>query len=73
MNPQKYLKVLSILTLSLLVFLCSKDEPSPTKSWDIRFEVTGNFIGTLSATSINASGGGSNQSIPSLPWNRDII
>jgi len=73
MNPQKYLKALSILTLSLLAFSCSKDEPSPAKSRDIRFEVTGNFVGTLSVTYINASGRGANETIPSLPWNRDII
>ena len=72
MSPQKYLKALSIYFLSLLAFSCSKDEPSPAKSRDISFVVTGNFRGALSATYVNASGGGSNETIPSLPWNKDV-
>lgn len=72
MNLTNYFKVFSVFIISLLAFSCSKDDPNPAKSRDLRFEVTGNFAGTLSATYVNASGGGANESIPSLPWNKDI-
>ena len=72
MRSAKYLKVISIFIFSWLVFSCSEDDSSPAKSRDIKFEVTGNFTGTLSVTYVNATGGGANESIPSLPWNKAI-
>ncbi len=72
MNTPEYLKALSILTFSFFVCACSQDDPAPAGSRVVRFEVTGNFAGALSATYINAGGGGSNETIASLPWNKDI-
>lgn len=61
------------LSILVLFFACSKDEPAPTKSRDIKFEVTGNFSGTIDATYITASGGATTESLPSLPWTKSII
>ena len=61
------------LIILVLLFACSKDEPAPTKSRDIKFEVTGNFSGTIDATYITASGGATTESLPSLPWTKSII
>jgi hypothetical protein len=73
MSSAKYLKVMSIVIFSLLVLSCSEDDDaSPAKSRDIKFEVTGNFTGTISATFVNANGGGANESIPALPWNKTL-
>jgi hypothetical protein len=72
MSSAKYLKVISIVMFSWLGFSCSEDDSSPAKSRDIKFEVTGNFTGALSATYVNATGGGTNESIPALPWNKTI-
>jgi hypothetical protein len=72
MNSAKYLKVISIIIFSWLGVSCSEDDPSPVKSRDIKFEVTGNFAGALSATYVNATGGGTNESISALPWNKTI-
>ena len=73
MRSAKYLKVISIVIyFSGLGVSCSEDDSSPAKSRDIKFEVTGNFTGTLSATYINAIGGGAHESIPSLPWNKTL-
>ncbi|MDQ3534269.1 MAG: hypothetical protein M3421_01415 [Bacteroidota bacterium] len=41
----------------------SKDNTSR----DIKFEVTGNFVVTKSATYINSSAGGTGEPLPSLP------
>ena len=73
MSSAKHLKVISLVILfSWLGISCSEDDSSPAKSRDIKFEVTGNFTGALSATYVNATGGGANESIPALPWNKTI-
>jgi len=72
MRSAKYLKVISIVIFLWLGVSCSEDDSSPAKSRDIKFEVTGNFTGTLSATYVNATGGGANESIPALPWNKTL-
>jgi hypothetical protein len=72
MSSTKYLKVIFVIIASCLGVSCNEDDPSPAKSRDIKFEVTGNFTGALSATYVNATGGGANESIPALPWNKTI-
>ncbi|MBY0433037.1 MAG: hypothetical protein K2U26_02900 [Cyclobacteriaceae bacterium] len=61
------------LIFAVLLFNgCKKDDPAPARSRDIRFEVSGNFTGKLDATFITASGGATNEDIPSLPWSKSI-
>ncbi|WP_276373936.1 hypothetical protein [Chryseolinea sp. H1M3-3] len=72
MSSAKYLKVISIVIFSWLGVSCSEDDSSPAKSRDIKFEVTGDFTGALSATYVNATGGGANETIPALPWNKTL-
>jgi hypothetical protein len=60
------------LAILFLLCACTKDEPTPTKSRDIKFEVNGSFSGTIDATFITASGGATNESILSLPWTKSI-
>lgn len=62
-----------IATLVLLMLSnCRQDDPTPPKSRDIRFEVSGNFTGELSATYATAGGGVVNEEMPSLPWTKSI-
>jgi hypothetical protein len=72
MNITKLLIGFSILIISVLAPACNNDDPAPSKSRDIKFEVTGNFSGTISATYINGSGGGTYETIASLPWTKSI-
>jgi len=73
-------KTLAIAATSflLLAVSCKKDNntsiptPGPAKSRAIKFEVTGNFSGTLDATYIAESGGGTSEDINSLPWNKSL-
>lgn len=70
---KKLLISITLLAMSLVMINCGEDDDAaPAKSRDIRFEVTGNFAGTLSATYVNANGGANNESIPSLPWTKNI-
>jgi hypothetical protein len=66
-------KVLSVLIISGLPLACNNDDPAAAKSRDIKFEVTGNFSGTISATYINSSGGGTIETITSIPWIKSIL
>ncbi len=72
MRSAKYLKVVSIVIFSWLGVSCNDDDSSPAKSRDVKFEVTGNFTGALSATYVNSTGGGEYESITALPWNKTL-
>lgn len=72
MNRIRITLLLTSLILSLLLNACSNDEPIPAKSREVKFEVSGNFSGTIDATYITASGGATNETLPSLPWTRSI-
>ncbi|MGF1924708.1 MAG: MmpS family transport accessory protein, partial [Bacteroidia bacterium] len=66
------------LTLALIAALtifasCKKDDDKKpnNSSRTLRYEVTGNFTGSLIASYTNASGGTDNVQI-TLPWNKEI-
>jgi hypothetical protein len=65
-------KALLIIAILLFAVSCGKDDAKPVKIRDIKFEVTGNFSGTMDATFITANGGATNESISSLPWTKSI-
>jgi hypothetical protein len=72
MNYLRTIKSLSIIAILVFGISCSKDDVKPAKSRDIKFEITGNFSGTMDATFLTASGGATNESIPSLPWTKSV-
>jgi hypothetical protein len=72
MNRIRIPLLLTSLILSLLLTACSNDEPTPAKSREVKFEVTGTFSGTIDATYITAGGGATNETLPSLPWTKNI-
>lgn len=68
-------KLTWVLITALTIFVsCKKgsDTPSGNSSRTIRYELTGNFTGTLIASYTTASGGTANDQVPSLPWNKEI-
>ncbi|MDR6781867.1 hypothetical protein ABIE26_001644 [Pedobacter africanus] len=68
----KKLALAFIAVLTVLVS-CKKDEkknPEPS-SRTLRYEITGNFTGSLVASYTTASGGTSNDQV-TLPWNKEI-
>lgn len=69
------LKTLAIvLTLAFTVGSCSSDNDnnSGASSRDIKYEVTGNYTGKLSAVYTESSNSGQNVDINSLPWSKDF-
>lgn len=70
------MKKLSIALITALTILvsCKKDSDKQpdNSSRTIRYEVTGNFTGTLIASYTTAAGGTANDQINSLPWNKEI-
>lgn len=51
---------------------CSDDDGGGSGSREVKFEVTGNFSGQMNAVFLTASGGGTAESINSLPWSKTI-
>ena len=52
---------------------CSDDDGGgKSGSREVKFEVTGNFTGEMSAVFLTASGGGTTESINTLPWSKTI-
>ena len=70
METIKFPKGVSLIVILFLLIACDNDDVKPGKSREIKFEVTGNFNGVIDATYITANGGGTNESIPSLPWSK---
>lgn len=63
------------MAASVLATSCSDDDNdggSSNKSRDIKYEVTGNFSGDITAAYTTASGGATTAEITSLPWSLAI-
>lgn len=65
------------LTILVVIFAssCSKDDDntSTADSRNVKYEITGNAIGTYDATYITGSGSGANEIPASLPWSKEIV
>lgn len=66
--------LVAVIFLSLIFPSCKKDDndSSNNTSKVIRYEVSGNFTGSLFASYTTANGGTANDPISSLPWNKEI-
>jgi hypothetical protein len=71
------MKKLAIALLVVLAIFTSCDKDPDNNNPDnnsrvIRYEVTGNFTGTLTAAYTPASGGVTSEDVNSLPWSKEI-
>lgn len=67
------MKRLSLFILILLVLVsCDKTDQENESSRKLRFELTGNFTGSLVASYTTASGGTANETVTALPWSKEI-
>jgi hypothetical protein len=71
MKTVKLVTIVSLLAGALFFSSCNDDD-APVSSREIRFEVSGNFTGTLDATYTTAGGSAVNEDITSLPWVKNI-
>jgi type IV secretory pathway VirB2 component (pilin) len=77
MQTKKTLVAVAMIALSFLAIACNKEDsggtnPPSGNQRQVRFEVTGNYTGTLTAAFTTASGGTTVEDITSLPWRKDI-
>lgn len=75
MKTQTLVRLTAILLLSISVLACGnkKDDPTPNpSSRTIKFEVSGNFTGNMECNLLTQSGGVTYETIPSLPWSKEI-
>ncbi len=67
------LAITVIAVLAMLVACKKDDDKGPdNSSRTIRYEVTGNFTGSLYASYTTAAGGTANEQVSSLPWNKEV-
>lgn len=68
-------QIMLALTLVFTFASCSSDNDdngSVNKSKDVKYEVTGNYTGTLSVTYMEAAGGVLIEDITKLPWTKEF-
>jgi len=61
--------------ISLLTISCNKDNDNTgngNSSRVIKYEITGNFTGSLIASYTTASGSTANEQVTTLPWTKEI-
>lgn len=66
--------IIPIITVLTILLSCKKettDSPGNT-SRVLRYEVSGNFTGSLFASYTTASGGTANEQLTTLPWTKEI-
>ncbi|WP_306354146.1 hypothetical protein [Flavobacterium sp. '19STA2R22 D10 B1'] len=71
----KSIGIIAVVVMSLTSCSSSDDDNGGggnANQRNVKFEVTGNFTGDLSATFIVASGGAVSEDLPSLPWIKEI-
>jgi hypothetical protein len=64
-----------VLTLAFSAVSCSSDDDNnnkPIQSRDVKYEITGNFSGELSAIYFDKGGNPLNEDVTSLPWTKQI-
>lgn len=63
-----------VLTLAFTAVSCSSDNDnnSGSASRDVRYELTGNYTGTLSATFMEKGGNVLNEDVTKLPWTKEF-
>ncbi|KAF2337301.1 MAG: MmpS family transport accessory protein [Flavobacterium nitrogenifigens] len=69
------LKTLAIvMTLAFTAVSCSSDDDkgSANNSRDVKYEITGNYTGTLSTTYFEKGGNALNEDITKLPWTKEF-
>lgn len=66
--------IIPVITLLTILLSCqkeSKDSPN-NNSRILRYEVSGNFTGSLIASYTTASGGTANEQLTVIPWTKEI-
>lgn len=65
--------VLTLISILIIVVSCKKKDTNPdNSSRTIRYEITGNFTGTLIASFTTAAGATANEQVTSIPWSKEI-
>jgi hypothetical protein len=78
MKTTNVLKTVASILILAVTTSCSKskDAPSPNTpdSRTVKYEITGNAVGTsYDATFITASGSGGNEIPTALPWSKEVV
>lgn len=67
---------LLVLIASMTILSCKKDNGNNNNnnsSRAIKYEVSGNYTGSMIASYTTTSGGTTNETMPGLPWSKEVI
>jgi len=66
---------LLVLIASMTFLSCEKDKDDNNNNTSrvIKYAVSGNYTGSLIASYTTASGGTTNETMPALPWSKEVI
>jgi hypothetical protein len=64
--------IVLLLLINSFFISCSKDSTSPVSSRAVRYEITGNFTGTLTVVYTAANGSVENVDVNTLPWKKEL-
>lgn len=67
-------QIMLMFTLVFTFASCSSDNDDKVSggSRDVKYEVSGNYTGTISASYIESGNGGQNVDITALPWSKEF-
>lgn len=71
LNSMKKIFILNILLIVLIFSSCAKKDPSPSNP-NVKYEVSGDGIGTFNIVYTNATGALESTTIQQLPWVKEI-
>ncbi len=65
---------LLVLIASMTILSCEKDNGNNNNNSSrvIKYEVSGNYTGSMIASYTTASGGTTNETMPGLPWSKEV-
>lgn len=64
--------IIVVVILFLALFSSCKKDDVPASSKLIRYEVTGNYTGTVYASYTTASGSTANEQLTAIPWSKEV-
>lgn len=64
--------IIVVIILFLALFSSCKKDDAPASSRLVRYEVTGNYAGTVYASYTTASGSTANEQLTAIPWSKEV-
>ncbi len=72
MSKRNLMQVFAVLMLTFSLLACKKDDDPAPGGREVKFELTGNVVGTIALVYPDANGAQKSEIITSLPWSKTL-